>query len=83
MFTSNTRKYIVTGSCVGMIILDVVLMVASNVDNMENGYSNMDSKLDFMDICIILLYTMPLKIASFTSTNAMSSSENCNDLTFT
>ena len=45
-----------TGSCVGMIILDVVLMVASNVDNMEKGYSNMDSKLDFMDICILYIY---------------------------
>ena len=54
MFTSNTRKCIVTGSCVGMIILDVVLMVASNVDNMEKGYSNMDSKSDFVDICILV-----------------------------
>ena len=46
MFTTNTRKYVVMGSCAGMIILDVVLMVASNADKMENGYSNLDSKLD-------------------------------------
>ena len=47
--TSNSRKFIVMGACVGMIILDVVLMVASNVDHMENGYSTTDSKLVFMD----------------------------------
>ena len=32
------------GACVGMIILDVVLMIASNVDHIENGYSNTDTK---------------------------------------
>lgn len=44
MLTTNTRKCIVMGACVGMIILDVILMVASNVDHMENGYSNTDTK---------------------------------------
>ena len=53
MFTTNTRKYVVMGSCAGMIILDVVLMVASNLDKMENGYSNLDSKLDLKDITMI------------------------------
>ena len=55
MFTTNTRKYVVMGSCAGMIILDVVLMVASNSDKMENGYSNLDSKLDLKDIDMIPL----------------------------
>ena len=44
MLTTNTRKCIVMGACVGMIILDVVLMIASNVDHIENGYSNTDTK---------------------------------------
>ena len=38
-----------------MIILDVVLMVASNVDHMENGYSSTDSKLVFMDTRTFLI----------------------------
>ena len=53
--TTNTRKCIVLGACVGMIILDVVLMVASNVDHMENGYSTTDSKLVFMDTRTLLI----------------------------
>ena len=38
-----------------MIILDVVLMVASNVDHMENGYSTTDSKLVFIDTRTFLI----------------------------
>ena len=43
MFSLNTKKCIVMSSCVGMILLDVILMVASNAENAEN--KNMDVKL--------------------------------------
>ena len=54
MLTTNTRKCIVMGACVGMIILDVILMVATNVDHMENGYSNTDTKFVITEHALLI-----------------------------